>query len=463
MRSIFYISISSLLLLTSCFKGKKVDLIIHNARIHTLDENNKIEDAIAIKDGKIIEIGPERQILNKYTAEEELDALGKDITPGFYDLGVDLIEAVNSKMALDLNFTSSDDELFTRIEKFSQLHSKNSTIVCKNLDLNSNSFEIDLIKFNQTFNSQKIIIYLKNSDSVLVNKKVINKLKINSTQNQIIDSKLIKPILPHYSTKETTQNILNFERAFLQYGIIGIQNINSDQKTIELFNSLKSKNQLTIDIYFLLKWDGLNRKYFAKSSNKQIKGFNLVNFDKSTSNELLNFYSLNQFQCFIYDKKGNQFKELNELLNEIKQLNPDHRWSYFSDSLNKQTIELIDDNSLFYNVLLNKDLFSKSNYETIPSTLYLTTLQSNFPSNDFYPYQFLASGYLHEISIENLLKNYTKNAALYLNLESKTGTLEKGKNATFVIFNQPLSGISDNKPLYAFRTYINGKMVYSAE
>jgi len=75
-----YQKIASILLLfialTSCFKGKHVDVIIHNAQIHTLNEQNSIQDAIAIKDGKIVEVGPERQILNKYTSDEDIDAGG---------------------------------------------------------------------------------------------------------------------------------------------------------------------------------------------------------------------------------------------------------------------------------------------------------------------------------------------------------------------------------------------------
>ena len=58
-------------LLQSCFKGKSVDLIVHNAVIHTMQDNGILYEAMAIKDGEIVEIGPDRQILNKYTSTEE--------------------------------------------------------------------------------------------------------------------------------------------------------------------------------------------------------------------------------------------------------------------------------------------------------------------------------------------------------------------------------------------------------
>ena len=54
----------SLFLFSSCMKGENVDLIIHNAEIHCLDDLNTISEAMAIRNGRIIEVGPERQILN---------------------------------------------------------------------------------------------------------------------------------------------------------------------------------------------------------------------------------------------------------------------------------------------------------------------------------------------------------------------------------------------------------------
>jgi hypothetical protein len=41
-----------LIALTSCFKGKSVDLIIHNAQIHSMNDKGEVFEAIAIKDGK---------------------------------------------------------------------------------------------------------------------------------------------------------------------------------------------------------------------------------------------------------------------------------------------------------------------------------------------------------------------------------------------------------------------------
>ena len=61
-------------LFTSCIKGEECDLVVHNAKIYSLNDRNEIFQAMAIKDGRIIEIGAERQILNKYRYQQSFDA-----------------------------------------------------------------------------------------------------------------------------------------------------------------------------------------------------------------------------------------------------------------------------------------------------------------------------------------------------------------------------------------------------
>lgn len=82
------IAISIVLLLACCAVAgqQKVTLIIHNARLLTLDKNNNIAEAVAVSDGKIIAVGRNAQILklkNKQT--KIIDAAGRTLIPGLYD------------------------------------------------------------------------------------------------------------------------------------------------------------------------------------------------------------------------------------------------------------------------------------------------------------------------------------------------------------------------------------------
>jgi predicted amidohydrolase YtcJ len=67
------------------FQNKSADLIVHNARIYTVDYDFSTAEAMAVKDGRIIAIGPEREIMNEYDAPEIVDAQKKIVMPGLID------------------------------------------------------------------------------------------------------------------------------------------------------------------------------------------------------------------------------------------------------------------------------------------------------------------------------------------------------------------------------------------
>ena len=70
---------------SGCYHSHDADLVVHNAIIHSMDENNTTYQAMAIRDGRIVELGPERQILNRYASTKHYDAGGQVVFPGFID------------------------------------------------------------------------------------------------------------------------------------------------------------------------------------------------------------------------------------------------------------------------------------------------------------------------------------------------------------------------------------------
>jgi len=72
---------------------KKVDLILYNGKIHTVDPNLPFATAVAIKDGKFIAVGDDAPIINQYQGEgvQTIDLEGKRAIPGLIDSHIHLI------------------------------------------------------------------------------------------------------------------------------------------------------------------------------------------------------------------------------------------------------------------------------------------------------------------------------------------------------------------------------------
>ena len=69
----------------SCKQKQKVDSIIKNAKIYTVNAKFDIVNAMAIKDGRIQQIGTNEEIVSSYDAEKIIDLEGKVVFPGLID------------------------------------------------------------------------------------------------------------------------------------------------------------------------------------------------------------------------------------------------------------------------------------------------------------------------------------------------------------------------------------------
>lgn len=125
------------LLFTSCaYKHLDADLVVHNAIIHSLDEGDSVFQAMAIKDGRVIEMGAERQILNRYTATETYDAAGQHVYPGFIDGHCHFLGYGLNKQKVDLSGARSWEEVLERTVAFAEAHPGNAWILGRGWDQN---------------------------------------------------------------------------------------------------------------------------------------------------------------------------------------------------------------------------------------------------------------------------------------------------------------------------------------
>ena len=81
-----------------------VDLVLHNGKVLTIDNNFSIQSAIAINNGKVVVTGDE-SILAQYKASKIVDLNGKTLMPGFNDSHTHI--SGNPRRYIDLSDTTS--------------------------------------------------------------------------------------------------------------------------------------------------------------------------------------------------------------------------------------------------------------------------------------------------------------------------------------------------------------------
>lgn len=92
------------------------DLILHNGVVWTVDEKNPRAEAVAIKDGKILAVGKNRDILaHRGSQTEVIDLKGQFVLPGFNDNHVHFAQAA-AFLEFNIMAVSSQDEFVARVK-----------------------------------------------------------------------------------------------------------------------------------------------------------------------------------------------------------------------------------------------------------------------------------------------------------------------------------------------------------
>lgn len=298
MRNLFLLLVLGFIF-TSCMKGEHVDLIVHNAKIHTMNDKLEIVQAMAIRDGKIVELGPERQLLNKYSADEYIDATGRDVFPGFADAHGHMMSYARMKCSADLVGCTSMEELLNRVEKYNS-KKRPKVIVGRgwdqslwtNKDLPTND------ELNKRFPNKGVALTRIDGHAMLVTDVLLNKAKITAetvveggqvlVQNGkptglLLDNaiELVKPFIPDFSEKDLTEALLEIEDELLQYGITDVHEAGLTHADFKLMRQLCAKKSLQIGIYGMLFPEEENIKFakkegFLETANFSVRSFKIM-------------------------------------------------------------------------------------------------------------------------------------------------------------------------------------------
>ncbi|MBI5402406.1 MAG: amidohydrolase [Ignavibacteriae bacterium] len=243
-----------------------------------MDKNNSVVEAIAVKDGKIIDLGKSNEIKDKYGKEKTVDLAGKTVLPGFIESEGSLVDfslelARYNNMA-DLKNLKSIEKIINAVTDKVKNSKEGSWVGGYGWDDESLAGEIELItKSTLDKISTKHHIYLINSDGTIVwcNSKVIKALQITNLtpspeggeisrdDNGELDGllfgkaiNLVKEKLPKF-TKEDMQNALEGgAREMLKYGITGVADRNLTSESINAFKELIDSSRIPIHIYAIL-------------------------------------------------------------------------------------------------------------------------------------------------------------------------------------------------------------------
>ncbi len=274
-----------LALLTGCaYQHKDADLVIHNAHIITLDSADHEFQAMAIKNGRVIELGPENQILNEYTAKETYDAAGRTVYPGFIDGHCHFFGYGLNKQKVDLTGTTWWKECVDRVVAFAKEHPGDGWILGRGWDQNDWPMQVmpDNGLLNQYFPDRPVLLQRVDGHAAVVNQAALDRVGLSAKSviaGGILEVRNGKPtgllvdnavdvfqkIFDEADEKTKRQALLDAQTDCFEKGLTMVCDAGLDVGTIELIKKMQEEGALKIRVYAMVADKPENLEHFAKS------------------------------------------------------------------------------------------------------------------------------------------------------------------------------------------------------
>ncbi|MDA9782875.1 amidohydrolase [Vicingaceae bacterium] len=297
MKTIYLILFSfSVLIMNSCYYTETADILIHNAKIYSVNENFDVFEAMAIKDGKIIDIGPNNELKNRYESKEIIDAQLKIIYPGLIDAHCHFLWYGNTFNEVDLVGSKSWQEALERIQKFAKTN-KNEWIVGRGWDQNDwaekefpNNSEL-----NRRFPNTPVFLTRIDFHAAMANNKA---LEIAGIKNEtiveggvialedgyltglLIDKAitLVSEKLPKMSTEAMAFALKKAQEMCFEKGLTSVADAYLENDMVHVIDSMQQSGELTINIYGMLVPSEENRNEFLENGPYVTKKLNIHAF-----------------------------------------------------------------------------------------------------------------------------------------------------------------------------------------
>ena len=263
-------------------QNTKVDLIVHNAKIYTVNDQMAMAEAFAIKDAKIVAVGTNRDILSEYTSNSTFDAEGKTILPGLIDAHAHFFNYGGSLQTVNLVGTKSWDEVVEKCQAFAQKNTE-GWLIGRGWDQNDwavkeypNKVQLDVL-----FPKRPVILTRVDGHGAIANQVALDLAGVKAGQTLVggeievkngvltgilIDNAvgLVRSQVPAQTEKQARQGLMDAQKNCFAVGLTTIVDCGLNYKTVELIEKMNVEKALKMRLYVMLSDGRDNYEYLFK-------------------------------------------------------------------------------------------------------------------------------------------------------------------------------------------------------
>ncbi|MFA0963050.1 amidohydrolase [Roseivirga sp. BDSF3-8] len=294
-----------LLILGSCTQntsetasGEQADLIVHNARVYTVDSSFTVAQAFAVKDGKFVKIGSDEEIKGAYAAKQTLDAGGKPVYPGFHDAHSHFFGYGLFLQDVNLVGSRSLEEIMDRIAAHREKYPNQEWIVGRGWDQNlweDKSFP-ENSELNRAYPDVPVFLTRIDGHAALVNEKALTLAQVEAStpveggkilltgegipSGVLIDNgvDLVQNVIPTPTREIATKGLKLAQKNCFEVGLTSICDAGLAKGQIDLVDSLQKSNDLQIRMYAMANPNEENLSHFLNSGPYKTERLTVTGF-----------------------------------------------------------------------------------------------------------------------------------------------------------------------------------------
>ena len=281
-RSLFA-SAAIALFLTSCGGPKKVDTLVVNGVIYTVDSSFSSVQAMAIKDGIIVATGTDAEILAAYTAPEKIDAKGQAVYPGFIDAHAHFVGYGKSLFQVDLFGTTSWEEAVERVKVFAAAHPELAWIEGRGWDQNKwpgKKYPTNAL-LNSLFPNTPVVLQRVDGHAAIANQKAFDMAGVKpgqtivggevETKNGVLTGVLIDNAkglvynsIPAVNKQTYTQWLQAAQKNCFAQGLTTVTDCGLDISDINFIDTLQREGKINMRLFAMLSDNPENLTAYLK-------------------------------------------------------------------------------------------------------------------------------------------------------------------------------------------------------
>lgn len=271
------------LFLISCGGPKKVDTIVVNGVIYTVDSSFSTAQAMAIKDGLIVATGTDAEILAAYTASEKIDAKGQAVYPGFIDAHAHFVGYGKSLFQVDLFGTTSWEEAVERVKVFAAAHPELTWIEGRGWDQNKwpgKKYPTNAL-LNTLFPNTPVVLQRVDGHAAIANQKAFDIAGVKpgqtivggevETKNGVLTGVLIDNAtdlvygsIPEVTKQTYTQWLQAAQQNCFAQGLTTITDCGLNMSDINIIDTLQQEGKINMRLFAMLSDNPENLTAYLK-------------------------------------------------------------------------------------------------------------------------------------------------------------------------------------------------------